>query len=66
MVALRTSSIQTSKHAGCEVAYPMMMLCRNEAFKAFDTDRKLGYQVEMKFTASMNEAVEFITRKWDM
>ena len=39
---------------------------RNEAFKAFDTDRKLGYQVEMKFTASMNEAVEFITRKWDM
>jgi hypothetical protein len=29
----------------------MMMLCRNEAFKAFDMDRKLGYQVEMKFTA---------------
>jgi hypothetical protein len=32
----------------------------------FDTDRKLGYQVEMKFTALMDEAVEFITWKCDM
>jgi hypothetical protein len=42
------------------------LICRDEAFKAFDMDRKPGYQVEMKFTASMDEAVEFITRKWDM
>jgi hypothetical protein len=41
------------------------LMYRNEAFKAFDTDRKLGYQVEMKFTASMDEAVDFITRKWE-